>query len=55
MHKKLAVTVIIDFRTVESCTFNRNLGFNPHVAFNTKEQTILESIKDAFEGKNVKT
>ena len=55
MHKKLAVTVIIDFITAESCIFKKKLGFNLHDVFNTKEQTILESIKNAFEGKNIKT
>ena len=55
MHKKLAVTVIIDFITAESSIIKRKLGFNLHDVFNTKEQAILESIKDAFEGKNIKT
>ena len=33
----------------------KNLGFKLHDIINTKEQTIIKSIKDTFEGKNVQT
>ena len=33
----------------------RNLGFRLHDVINTKEQKVLESIKDAFEGKDMQT
>ena len=38
----------MDCRTTESCKFKRKLGFQLHDVINTKEQTVLESIKDAF-------
>ena len=31
------------------------LGFKLHDVMNTKEQTIINSIKDAFEGENIQT
>ena len=40
-------------RTDQSCNFKRNLGFRLHDGINTKEQTVLNSIKDAFEGENI--
>ena len=46
----LALKVIMDCRTDESCNLKRNLGFRLHDVINTKEQTVLKSIKDAFEG-----
>ena len=45
----LALKIILDCRTDESCNFKRNLGFRLHDVINTKEQTVLESIKNAFE------
>ena len=33
----------------------KNLGFKLHDIINTKEQTIIKSIKDTFEGKNIQT
>ena len=55
MYKELGVTVIIDCRTTDSYKFKRKLGFNLCDAFNTKRQTVLESTKDTFEGKWIKT
>ena len=40
-------------RTDESCKFKRNLGFTLHDVINTKEQTVINSIQDAFEGENM--
>ena len=55
IHVNLALKVILDCRTVESCNFKRNLGFTLHDVINTKEQTVINSIKDAFEGENMQT
>ena len=41
--------------TGESYNLKRNLGFKLHDVNNTKEQTVLESIKDVFEGKDMQT
>ena len=35
--------------------FQKNLGFKLHDAINTKEQTIINSIKAVFEGENIQT
>ena len=45
----------MDCRTDESCNLKRNLGFTLHDLVNTKEQTVINSIKDAFEGENMQT
>ena len=45
----------MDCRTNESCSLERNLGFNLHDVINTKEQTVLRSIKDAFKGEDMQT
>ena len=45
----------MDCKTDESCNLKRNLGFKLHDVINTKEQTIINSIKDAFEGENIQT
>ena len=45
----------MDCRTDESCNFKRNLGFRLHDVINTKEQTVLKSMKDAFKGEDVQT
>ena len=42
----------MDCRTDESCNLKRNLGFRLHDVINTKEQTVLKSIKYAFEGED---
>ena len=54
-HEGVIVPVIMHCRTPESCTFKRNLGFKLHHVINCKEQTVLESIKDAFEGEDMQT
>ena len=51
----LALKIIMDCRTDESCNLKRNLGFKLHDVINTKEQTIINSIKAAFEGENIQT
>ena len=45
----------MDCRTDESCTLKRNIGFKLHDVINTKEQTVINSIKDAFEGEDMQT
>ena len=45
----------MDCRTDESCYRKRNLVFTLHDVINTKQQTIITSIKDAFAGENMKT
>ena len=42
-------------RTDISCNLKRNLEFGLHYVINTKEQTVINSIKDAFEGENIQT
>ena len=55
IHVDLALKVIMNSRTDESCKFKRNLGFTLHDVINTKEQTVINSIKDTFEGENMQT
>ena len=50
IHVNLALKVILDCRTVESCSFKETLGFTLHYVVNTKEQSVISAIKDAFEG-----
>ena len=54
-HEDIIIPVIMHCRTRESCKFKRNLGFKLHVVINCKEQTVLESIKYAFEGEDMQT
>ena len=52
---ELALKIIMNCRTDESCNLKRNLGFTLHNVINTKEQTVINSIKDAFEGEDMQT
>ena len=45
----------MDCRTDKSCSFKKKLGFKLYDVINTKEQTIINSIKDTFEGENIQT
>ena len=45
----------MDCRADESCNLKRNLGFKLHDVINTKEQTVINSIKDLFEGEDIQT
>ena len=54
-HEGVIIPVIMHCRTPESCKFKRNLGFKLRNLINCKEQTVLESIKDAFEGEDMQT
>ena len=51
----LVLKIIMGCRTDESCSFKRNLGFKLHDVINTKEQTVINSIKDEFEGEDMQT
>ena len=42
-------------RTPKLRKFKRSLGFKLHDVINFKEQTVIESIKGAFEGENMQT
>ena len=44
----------MDYKTDESCNLKRNLGFKLHDVINTKEQTITNSIKNAFKGEDMR-
>ena len=55
LHIDLALKIIMDCRTDKSCSLKKNLGFKLHDVIDTKEQTIINSIKSAFEGENIQT
>ena len=55
IHANLALKVILDCRTVESCVFKKKLGFTLHDVINTKEQSVISAIKDAFEREDMQT
>ena len=42
-------------RTGKSCNLKRKLGFKLYNVINTKEKTVINSIKDAFEGEDMQT
>ena len=45
----------MDCWTDKSYNLKRNIWFRLHDVINTKEQTVLKSIKDAFEGEDMQT
>ena len=45
----------MDYRTIEACGFKRRLGFRLHDVINTKQQTVIGSIKDEFDGENMQS
>ena len=53
IHVKLALKVIMNCRTDKKGKFFKKLGFKIHDVINTKEQTVISTTKDAFEGKNM--
>ena len=55
MRSDLALKVIMDCRTDESCNLKTNLGFRLYDVINTKEQTVLKPVKDTFEGEGMQT
>ena len=55
IRNNLALKIIMDCGTDESCNLKRKLRFTLHDVINTKEQTVINSIKDALEGENMQT
>ena len=55
LRNDLALKIIMNCRADEPCNIKRNLGFRFHNVSNTKEQTVINSIKDAFEGEDMQT
>ena len=51
----LALKIIMICRTDKSCNLKNNLGLTLYDVINTKDQTITNSIKDAFEGEHMQT
>ena len=51
LHINLALKIIMD----KSWSFLKKLGFKLYDVINTKEQTIINSIKDMLEGENIQT
>ena len=45
----------MDCRTDKSWSLKKIIGFKVHDIINTKKQTIINSIKDTFEGENIQT
>ena len=45
----------MDCREDGSCNLKRNLGFALHNVINTKEQTVINSVKNAFEVEDMQT
>ena len=45
----------MDCRTDKSCSLKNNIGLKLNDAINTKEQTMINSIKDTFEGESIQT
>ena len=55
IHVKLALKIIMNSRTDDSCKLKRKLGFTQHDVINTKEQTVINAIKNEFEAENMQT
>ena len=55
VHEDIAITIIIQSRLsdLEAITFRSDLRFNQINLILKKEQTVLKSIKDAFEGEEM--
>ena len=57
VHEDIAITIIMQSRLLdlETIKFRSDLGFNQINLILKKEQTVLKSIKDAFEGEDMQT
>ena len=55
LHNDLALKIIMDIRTDKSCSLKKSLAFKLHDVINTKEQTVINSIKDTFEEENIQS
>ena len=45
----------MDRRTDEPCNLKSNLGFTVHDVVNTKEKSVINAIKNAFEGEDMQS
>ena len=57
VHKDIVITIIVQSQLsdLETFTIRSDLGFNQINLILKKEQTVLKSIKDAFEGEDMQT
>ena len=55
IHADLALKIIMNCRTDESCNLKSNLGFTLHDVGDTKEQSEINSIKATFEEEDMQT
>ena len=55
VHIDLALKIIMGCRTDKSCCLKKNLGLKLYDVIKIKEQTIINSIKETFEGENMQT
>ena len=55
LHNDFALKIIMDCRTDKSSSLKNKLGFKLHDVINTKEQAIINSIKDTFERETIQT
>ena len=55
LQSDLALKIIMNCRTDKSCSLTKKLGFKLRDEINTKEQTIIYSIKDTFEREKIQT
>ena len=55
LHIDLALKIIMGCRTDKSCCLKKDLGFKLYDVIKIKEQTIINSIKETFEGENMQT
>ena len=55
LRSDLALKVIMDRTTDELRNLKQNLGFKLHDGINTKQQTVINSIEDVFEGEDMQT
>ena len=54
LRNDLALKVIMDRGTEESCNLKIRPEFSLYGVINTKEETVLKSIKDKLEGENMR-
>ena len=55
LRSDLALKLIMDRTTDELRNLKLNLGFRLHDGINTKQQTVINSIQDVFEGEDMQT
>ena len=55
IRNNLAEKLVKTLRVDKIDAFRKSLGFNVIDVFNTKEQSVLETIEEVFEGENIQT